>query len=232
MFTCNPVSGDPSMVAINASWGLGSAVVEGEVTPDDYLLSKVTGEIVRERVSAKGVQCVPRADGHGTELVDVPEQRREQRCLDAPTAGGAGRRSPAGCSATSAPTRTSSGRSRTRASWPAGVSVVQSRPVTARRRAAAVRRGAAVGAVLVMNTFGVRPARPRGASLEWGSATTTSRRYCGSSTSPIVDELRVETEGFSLHVVRRGAAADGARPADDAPSRATRPPTGPPTISC
>ena len=33
MFTCNPVSGDPSMVAVNASWGLGLAVVGGEVTP-------------------------------------------------------------------------------------------------------------------------------------------------------------------------------------------------------
>ena len=42
MFTCNPVSGDPSMVAVNASWGLGLAVVGGEVTPDDYLVSKVT----------------------------------------------------------------------------------------------------------------------------------------------------------------------------------------------
>ena len=71
MFTCNPVSGDPSMVSINASWGLGSAVVEGEVTPDDYMLSKVTGEIVRERVSHKARQCVPRADGRGTELVAV-----------------------------------------------------------------------------------------------------------------------------------------------------------------
>ncbi len=37
MFTCNPISGDPSMVAINASWGLGPAVVGGEVTPDDLL---------------------------------------------------------------------------------------------------------------------------------------------------------------------------------------------------
>ena len=48
MFTCNPVSGDPSMVAVNASWGLGLAVVGGEVTPDDYLVSKVTREVVRE----------------------------------------------------------------------------------------------------------------------------------------------------------------------------------------
>ena len=37
LFTCNPVSGDPSTVAINASWGLGLAVVGGEVTPDEYL---------------------------------------------------------------------------------------------------------------------------------------------------------------------------------------------------
>ena len=42
MFTCNPVSGDPSVVAINASWGLGLAVVGGEVTPDDFLVSKIT----------------------------------------------------------------------------------------------------------------------------------------------------------------------------------------------
>ena len=42
LFTCNPLSGDPSVVAINASWGLGLAVVGGEVTPDDYLVSKVT----------------------------------------------------------------------------------------------------------------------------------------------------------------------------------------------
>ena len=59
MFTCNPVSGDPSMVAINASWGLGLAVVGGEVTPDDYLVSKVTGEVVRERVHAKDVAVRP-----------------------------------------------------------------------------------------------------------------------------------------------------------------------------
>ncbi len=81
MFTCNPVSGDPSMVAINASWGLGAAVVGGEVTPDDYLVSKVTGELVRERIASKGVQCVPHPAGHSTQLVEVPESLREQPCL-------------------------------------------------------------------------------------------------------------------------------------------------------
>jgi pyruvate, water dikinase len=82
MFTCNPVSGDPSMVAINASWGLGLAVVGGEVTPDDYLVSKVTGELVREHVHAKDVQYVPDAGGSGAVRVAVAADRREARCLD------------------------------------------------------------------------------------------------------------------------------------------------------
>jgi phosphoenolpyruvate synthase/pyruvate phosphate dikinase len=81
MFTCNPVSGDPSMVAVNASWGLGIAVVGGELTPDDYLISKVTGEVVRRTVSEKGIEYVPDAGGRGTVRREVPAQRRGRPCL-------------------------------------------------------------------------------------------------------------------------------------------------------
>ena len=84
MFTCNPVSGDPSMVAVNASWGLGLAVVGGEVTPDDFLVSKVTREVVREHVHPKEVQYVPDAGGDGAVRVAVPDDRRDARCLDQP----------------------------------------------------------------------------------------------------------------------------------------------------
>jgi pyruvate, water dikinase len=82
LFTCNPVSGDPSMVAVNASWGLGLAVVGGEVTPDDFLVSKVTGEVVRERVHVKDVEYVADVAGRGAVRVDVPEERRAVACLD------------------------------------------------------------------------------------------------------------------------------------------------------
>ncbi len=77
MFTCNPVSGDRSMVAINASWGLGLAVVAGEVTPDDYLISKVTREIVRERIGHKPIEFTA-----GAQRTDVPPERRDVPCLD------------------------------------------------------------------------------------------------------------------------------------------------------
>jgi pyruvate, water dikinase len=82
MFTCNPVSGDPSMVAINASWGLGLAVVAGEVTPDDYLVSKVTREIVREQIGHKTIEYVA---GHVSS--EVPADRTDVRCLDEATIG-------------------------------------------------------------------------------------------------------------------------------------------------
>ena len=81
LFTCNPVSGDPSMVALNASWGLGIGVVGGELTPDDYLVSKITGEVVRRTVSTKHVEYVPDPAGRGTIRRDVPAERRDEPCL-------------------------------------------------------------------------------------------------------------------------------------------------------
>ncbi len=53
MFTRSPVTGDRSVVAIEATWGLGSALVSGDVTPDNFVISKITGEITSRRVSAK-----------------------------------------------------------------------------------------------------------------------------------------------------------------------------------
>jgi pyruvate, water dikinase len=81
MFTCNPLSGDPSTIAVNASWGLGLAVVGGEVTPDEYRLSKVTGELLERTVHSKDVQYVAGESG-GAVRVNVPDEQREQPCLD------------------------------------------------------------------------------------------------------------------------------------------------------
>jgi pyruvate,water dikinase len=53
MFTRSPVTGDRSVVAIEGTWGLGSALVAGEVTPDSFTVSKVTGEITGRRVGTK-----------------------------------------------------------------------------------------------------------------------------------------------------------------------------------
>jgi pyruvate,water dikinase len=82
MFTLNPVSGDPSSIAIDAAWGLGEGVVSGEVTPDSYVWSKPTRELVKSQVGEKAKECVRDPERGGTRLVDVDEERRGKLCLE------------------------------------------------------------------------------------------------------------------------------------------------------
>lgn len=81
MFTCSPVTGDRSVVTLEATWGLGSAVVSGEVTPDTYVVSKVTGEIVERTVAAKLRLHRMDPSGAGVRSDDVPLDQQRQPCL-------------------------------------------------------------------------------------------------------------------------------------------------------
>jgi pyruvate,water dikinase len=80
MFTRSPTTGDRSVITIEAAWGLGSAVVGGEVTPDRWVLGKITGEISVREISDKLIQHEPAAGG-GVETVAVSEERRRAPCL-------------------------------------------------------------------------------------------------------------------------------------------------------
>jgi pyruvate,water dikinase len=80
MFTRSPTTGDRSVITIEGAWGLGSAVVGGEVTPDRWVLGKITGEISVREVSDKAIQHVPASAG-GIDSVPVAESLRRSPCL-------------------------------------------------------------------------------------------------------------------------------------------------------
>lgn len=80
MFTRSPLTGDRSVISIEANWGLGSAVVSGEVTPDRFVIAKITGEITVREISDKHVQHVP-AEGGGTREIETPDHLRHSPCL-------------------------------------------------------------------------------------------------------------------------------------------------------
>ena len=81
MFTRSPTTGDRSVIAIEGSWGLGSSIVSGEVTPDKFVVSKVTGDIVSRTVSDKLIQHLPDAIAGGVRQEPVPENKRSVACL-------------------------------------------------------------------------------------------------------------------------------------------------------
>jgi len=78
LFTRNPITGARERM-IEASWGLGEAVVSGLVTPDNYRVAK-GGEILARRVGFKDVAVRHERTG-GTSEVPVAEHLREVLCL-------------------------------------------------------------------------------------------------------------------------------------------------------
>jgi pyruvate,water dikinase len=80
MFTRSPTTGDRSVITVEGAWGLGSAVVGGEVTPDRWVLGKITGEISVREISDKMIQHLPAVAG-GIEPTPVSEELRRVACL-------------------------------------------------------------------------------------------------------------------------------------------------------
>ena len=79
-FTLNPLDGDRSQIAIDASWGFGEAVVSGEVTPDNFLVDKVMGTVTRRIISAKTLEYRLTA-GDAVTAVPLEAARQSVPCL-------------------------------------------------------------------------------------------------------------------------------------------------------
>jgi len=82
MFTRSPTTGDKSVILVEASWGLGSCLVGGEVTPDRFVINKVTGEVNRRDISEKATEHVPDRDSGGVREIAVDDGRRLRSCLN------------------------------------------------------------------------------------------------------------------------------------------------------
>lgn len=73
MFTANPINNNVDEIMINASWGLGEAVVSGLVTPDEYIINKNDKAIVEENISEKNMMVIKDKDKVGTVEIRVEE---------------------------------------------------------------------------------------------------------------------------------------------------------------
>ncbi|MBP2133640.1 pyruvate,water dikinase [Methanomicrobium sp. W14] len=79
MFSSHPVSGEPTTI-IEASWGLGEAVVSGIVSPDNYVFDQRTHRVIDRYIANKIVEILPDGD-KGTKEVDIPKDRQDSPVL-------------------------------------------------------------------------------------------------------------------------------------------------------
>jgi rifampicin phosphotransferase len=80
LFTANPVDGSRDQMVVNASWGLGEAVVGGLVTPDTLVIDKPSGKVITCQTAEKRIQIV-RVEG-GIQEKPVPVHLRNVPVLN------------------------------------------------------------------------------------------------------------------------------------------------------
>ncbi|MDQ1499220.1 MAG: rifampicin phosphotransferase [Actinomycetota bacterium] len=75
MFTGNPMTTATDEIVVNASWGLGEAIVSGITTPDEYLLNAHTLAVREKTLGSKTRQVVRAPGGNGTVTEDTPADK-------------------------------------------------------------------------------------------------------------------------------------------------------------
>lgn len=90
MFTIDTESGFDKVICINASYGLGEAIVQGQVNPDEFYVYKpaITTQkfpILKKRLGEKSLKMIYAKSGKNhktsTRLVRVPERDRLHFCI-------------------------------------------------------------------------------------------------------------------------------------------------------
>lgn len=80
MFSVNVGTGDDTKIIVDSVWGLGEYLVQGTVTPDDFLIDKETLKIVSKDVTTKNIALKRLPDGGVAEQI-VPTDQANQPSL-------------------------------------------------------------------------------------------------------------------------------------------------------
>ncbi|QEC69140.1 phosphoenolpyruvate synthase [Panacibacter ginsenosidivorans] len=78
MFTADPITGNRKVLSIDASFGLGEAIVSGQVNADNYKVRN--GKITDKKISAKKLAVYALKDG-GTMQQDIEHERQQKQAL-------------------------------------------------------------------------------------------------------------------------------------------------------
>ncbi|ODU08304.1 MAG: phenylphosphate synthase subunit beta [Rubrivivax sp. SCN 71-131] len=81
MFTVHPANGDRSVIVIDSNYGFGESVVSGEVTPDHFVVNKVTLDITERTISRKEHCYTVDLKTQRSHLIEVPIERQTVQSL-------------------------------------------------------------------------------------------------------------------------------------------------------
>ena len=79
MFTVNLATGADDSIMIEGSWGLGEYIVQGTVTPDNFVVDKDSLTITSRRINEKSIELIRKEGGDVEERKVEPERDQSAR---------------------------------------------------------------------------------------------------------------------------------------------------------
>lgn len=77
MFTIDTETGFPNAVVVNSIYGIGENIVQGRVSPDEFIVFKPTMAILKKKVGSKKEKMIP-SEGNNTKNIAVSKHDQEQ----------------------------------------------------------------------------------------------------------------------------------------------------------
>lgn len=81
MFTIHPANGDRSVIVIDSNFGFGESVVSGEVTPDHFVVNKITLDIIDRTISQKQICYTVDPKTQTSQAYEIPFERQKVQSL-------------------------------------------------------------------------------------------------------------------------------------------------------
>lgn len=80
-FTTNPVTNEKNQIIVETIWGLGEYIVQGKITPDQYIVDKNNWKVISENHVHQNIQLI-RSKKHETKEVPVPRSKQKKKKID------------------------------------------------------------------------------------------------------------------------------------------------------
>jgi len=81
VFTINPATGDNSQIVIDACWGLGEGVVSGSTAIDEWVVNKVSMQIIERKISEKKIYYDLVKETGKPAYIELPLEKQNVACM-------------------------------------------------------------------------------------------------------------------------------------------------------
>ena len=81
-FSINPINNDYDEIVITSNFGLGESVVQGIITPDEYIINKITKKIISKKLGNKDKIVKLNKNKNETSILEQDKEKQRQSSLN------------------------------------------------------------------------------------------------------------------------------------------------------